>query len=138
MGWSSYALLAAVFGGATALLAKIGIQHVPSNLATAVRTVVVLVFAFGIVIARGELRALGELTRTNWLFLTLSGIATGLSWLCYFRALQLGPVSRVAPIDKLSFVIAMTLGVLFLHERLTWRLGLGAGLIVAGVLVVIR
>jgi len=138
MGWSSYALLSALFAGVTALLAKIGVQHVPSNLATAVRTVVVLVFAFGIVTARGELCALGELTRSNWIFLVLSGIATGLSWLCYFRALQLGPVSRVAPIDKLSFVIAVALGVLVLHERLTWRLGLGAGLIVAGVLVVIR
>jgi transporter family protein len=138
MGWSSYALLSALFAGVTALLAKLGVQHVPSNLATAVRTVVVLVFAFGIVTARGELRALGELTRGNWIFLVLSGIATGLSWLCYFRALQLGPVSRVAPIDKLSFVIAVALGVLVLHERLTWRLGLGAGLIVAGVLVVIR
>lgn len=138
MGWSSYALLSALFAGVTALLAKLGVQHVPSNLATAVRTVVVLVFAFGIVTARGELRALGELTRSNWIFLVLSGIATGLSWLCYFRALQLGPVSRVAPIDKLSFVIAVALGVLVLHERLTWRLGLGAGLIVAGVLVVIR
>jgi bacterial/archaeal transporter family protein len=127
-----------VFAGATALLAKLGVQNVPSNLATAVRTVVVLAFAWGIVAARGELRALGELSRTNWLFLFLSGIATGLSWLCYFRALQLGPVSRVAPIDKLSFVIAMVLGILVLHEQLTWRLGLGAGLIVAGVLVVIR
>jgi transporter family protein len=138
MNWSSYALLSAVFAGATALLAKLGVQNVPSNLATAVRTVVVLAFAWGIVAARGELRALGELSRTNWLFLFLSGIATGLSWLCYFRALQLGPVSRVAPIDKLSFVIAVVLGILVLHEQLTWRLGLGAGLIVAGVLVVIR
>ena len=138
MNWVSYALLSALFAGATAALAKAGVQGVPSNLATALRTVVVLAFAWGIVLARGEGRALATLTRSNWLFLVLSGFATGLSWLCYFRALQLGPVSRVAPIDKLSFVIAMLLGALFLHEPLTWRLALGAALIIAGVLVTLQ
>ena len=138
MNWTSYALLSAVFAAATALLAKIGVKDVPSNLATAVRTTVVLVFAVGIVLARGEQKHFGLLTRQNWLFLGLSGIATGLSWLCYFRALQLGPVSRVAPIDKLSFVIALVFGVLLLHEKLTWPLAAGAVLIVAGVLLTLR
>jgi transporter family protein len=138
MGWSTYAFLAALFGGATAVLAKLGVAGVPSNLATAVRTVVVLLFAWGIVAARGEAGAMREMTGRTWLFLVLSGIATGLSWLCYFRALQLGPVSRVAPIDKLSFVLAMALGILFLREPVDGRLLLGAALIVAGVLVVIR
>jgi len=138
MNWTSYALLSAVFAAATALLAKIGVKDVPSNLATAVRTTVVLVFAVGIVLARGEQKHFGLLTRQNWLFLGLSGIATGLSWLCYFRALQLGPVSRVAPIDKLSFVIALVFGVLLLHEKLTWPLAAGAALIVAGVLLTLR
>ena len=138
MNWTGYALLSAVFAAATALLAKVGVKDVPSNLATAVRTTVVLVFAVGIVLVRGEAKQLGVLTRQNWLFLVLSGIATGLSWLCYFRALQLGPVSRVAPIDKLSFVIALVLGVLLLHEKLTWPLAAGAALIVAGVLLTLR
>ena len=138
MSWITYALLSALFAGATAVLAKAGVKDVPSNLATAVRTVVVLLFATGIVLARGEERALPQLTRQNWIFLILSGFATGLSWLCYFRALQLGPVSRVAPIDKLSFVIAVILGVIFFHEKLTWQLGVGAAVIAIGVLITLR
>lgn len=138
MNWMTYALLSALFAGATAVLAKAGVQGVPSNLATALRTVVVLAFAWAIVLARGEARALGALTGTNWLFLVLSGFATGLSWLCYFRALQLGPVSRVAPIDKLSFVLAMVLGIVLSHEKVTWQLGVGAALIVAGVLLTLK
>jgi bacterial/archaeal transporter family protein len=138
MNWTAYALLSALFAGLTAVLAKIGVQGVPSNLATAVRTVVVLVFAAAIVLARGEARHLPELSSRTWLFLTLSGIATGLSWLCYFRALQLGPVSRVAPIDKLSFVIAAVLGLLLFHERATWQLMAGLVLIAAGVLLTLQ
>ena len=137
-GWAGYALLSAVFAGATAVLAKAGVQGVPSNLATAVRTVVVLVFAWGIVLARGEAAALHGLTRQNWLFLALSGVATGASWLCYFRAIQLGPISRVAPIDKLSFVIAVLLGLILFREKMTWQLGAGTALIAAGVLLTLK
>jgi transporter family protein len=136
--WPVWALLSAVFAALTAILAKVGVTGVPSNLATAVRTLVVLVFAIGIVLARGEVKHLSTFTRQTWIFLGLSGIATGLSWLCYFRALQLGPVSRVAPVDKLSFVIALVLGVLLLHEKLTWPLVAGASLIVVGVLLTLK
>jgi transporter family protein len=135
MSWTSYAFLSALFAGLTAVLAKIGIEHVPSNLATLVRTVVIAIFSAGIVFAHGEFRVLPALTGRNWTFLILSGIATGLSWLCYFAALKSGPVSRVAPIDKLSFVIAMTLGVLFLNEKITPLTVLGAALILVGVML---
>ena len=138
MNWAGYALLSALFAGATAVLAKVGVQGVPSNLATAVRTLVVLVFAWGIVLLRGEGRALGELTARNWAFLVLSGLATGLSWLCYFRALQDGPVSRVAPIDKLSFVIAVVLGIVLFREKVSWHLAAGVVLITAGVLLTLK
>lgn len=136
--WWTYALLSAVFAALTAILAKVGMRGVDSSLATAVRTVVVLVLAWGIVYAQGKLPGLAHLTRQNWLFLTLSGLATGLSWVCYFRALQLGPVSKVAPVDKLSVALAIGLAVLFLGEKLTWQTGLGAGLILVGTLVLVR
>jgi transporter family protein len=135
MSWTGYALLSALFAGATAVLAKIGVQGVPPNLVVAVRTTVVLFFALLLVALTGEGSGLARLTRQNWIFLVLSGFATGASWWCYFRALQLGPVSRVAPIDKLSFVIAVVLGLVFLHEKLTWQLGVGAALIATGVLI---
>jgi len=135
IGWTGYALLSAVFAGATAILAKMGIQGVPTNLVVAIRTSVALVFALILVILSHDGQHLSRLTRTNWIFLTLSGLATGLSWLCYFRAIQLGPVSRVAPIDKLSFVIAVVLGVVLFHEKLNWPLAAGALLIVTGVLL---
>jgi transporter family protein len=111
MTWVTYALLSAGFAAATAILAKVGVEGVPSTLATAIRTVVILVFAWGIVLARGEHEALPALSRKAVLFLVLSGVATGLSWLAYFRALQLGPASRVAPIDKLSLAMTLVLGV---------------------------
>lgn len=136
--WAIFALLSAIFAGMTAILAKFGMQGVNSNLATAIRTIVILVFAWGIVLARGETVGMKELTGRNWTFLILSGFATGASWLCYFRALSLGPVSRVAPIDKLSFVIAVVFGLLLFHEKLTWPLGAGVALIVAGVLLTLR
>jgi transporter family protein len=129
-----WALLSALFAGLTAILAKVGVQQVSSNLATAIRTTVVLVFAWAVALATGA----GGLTAVPgraWLFLVLSGLATGASWLCYFRALQLGDASRVAPIDKLSVVVAMALAALFLHEHLTWQHWLGGGLIVAGAIV---
>jgi transporter family protein len=132
-----WALLSAFFAALTAVLAKKGVEGVPSNLALAVRVCVVLLFSVAIVVATRELR-LGELTTKNWTFLTLSGLGTGLSWLCYFRALQLGPVSRVAPIDKLSFVLAMALGFVFLREKVTWNVSLGAGIIVVGVLLTLK
>ncbi len=130
-----YALLSALFGGLTAILAKAGIKGVNSNLATALRTLVIVAFAWGIVVATGEVKGIGGLTRANWIFLGLSGAATGASWLCYFRALSLGEVSRVAPIDKLSFVIAAVLGVLLFQEKVTRTFVAGLLLIVAGVLL---
>ncbi|WP_165251215.1 EamA family transporter [Paludisphaera soli] len=133
--WPAYAALSAVFAGLTALLAKIGVGQVPSNLATLIRTLVVVVFASGIVLARGEWRGLGSLTGRDWTALVLSGVATGLSWLFYFAALKAGPISGVAPIDKLSFVIAMTLGFLVLREPIRPLTLAGATLIVLGVLL---
>ena len=135
--WWMYALLSALFAALTAVLAKVGIKGVDSNLATAVRTAVVLVLAWGIVYFRGGLEGIHTLTRTNWLFLVLSGIATGLSWVFYFRALQLGKVSQVAPVDKLSVALAIGLSVVFLGEKLTLHTGLGAALIIIGTLVLI-
>ncbi len=133
MSWVSWALLSALFAGLTAVLAKVGVKDVDSNLATAIRTGVVLVFAWSIVLFRG-LPPLGEVSGKTWLFLVLSGLATGASWLCYFRALQMGKASQVAPLDKLSVVVAMGLAVLFLHEQLAWQHWVGGLLIVSGTL----
>ncbi len=138
MHWAAYAALSALFAGLTALLAKLGVADIPSNLATLIRTVVILVFAAGIVAAQGQFKHVGQLTARNWTFLVLSGIATGCSWLCYFAALKGGPISKVAPIDKLSFVIAMALGIVFLAEKVTPSLAAGAALIVVGVLLTLR
>jgi len=138
MTWWTYALLSAVFAAATAILAKVGVEGVPSTLATALRTVVILAFAWGIAFARGEHHVLPSLSRKTLLFLALSGVATGLSWLAYFRALQLGPASRVAPIDKLSLALTVLLAVLFLKEPLSWRLGLGVSLMVVGSLLTLK
>ena len=132
-----WALLSALFAGATAILGKKGIEGVPSNLAVAVRVAVVLIFATCIAIATKQ-TGIRELSGKTWLFLTLSGIATGASWICYFRALQLGPVSKVAPIDKLSFVLAMILGFVVLHEKPSVNLILGGLLVVAGVLLTLK
>lgn len=135
MSWIGYAALSALFAGLTALLAKVGVEGVPSNVATLVRTVVIVVFAVGIVTARGEAHHLRELSGKTWLFLVLSGVATGLSWLCYFAALKAGPISHVAPIDKLSFVLAVLLGVVFLHEKISRTTLVGMLFIVLGVLL---
>ena len=135
MNWVGYAALSALFAGLTAVLAKIGVSQVPSNVATLVRTVVVVVFAAGIVAASGQLSHLKAISGRDWLALVLSGVATGLSWLFYFAALKHGPISGVAPIDKLSFVIAMTLGFLVLRETVRPLTLVGAALIVAGVLL---
>ncbi len=135
MNWLLWSLLSALFAGLTAILAKLGVTGVNSNLATAIRTSVILVFAWGIAFATTKPAAVLELSRRTWLFLALSGLATGLSWLCYFRALQLGEASRVAPIDKLSVVFVLVLAAIFLDEPLTLRTALGGALIVAGAVV---
>lgn len=135
--WWTYALLSAFFAALTAILAKIGIKNVNTDLATAIRTVVILIVSWGIALGRGGLVSLPALTWQNWLFLVLSGLATGLSWIFYFKALQLGNVSQVAPVDKLSVAIAILLSVVFLGEVLTWKAALGAALIIVGTLVLI-
>jgi transporter family protein len=142
MSWIGWALLSAAFAAATALLAKVGVAHVDSNLATAVRTTVVVIFAWGIALALGKhefglLSEIRELDRRTLMFLTLSGLATGLSWLCYFRALQLGPASRVAPLDKLSVPLVMVFAWLLLGEKLTAPVVVGGLLITAGAVVMV-
>ena len=132
MNWFSWALLSALFAGVTAILAKIGVTGVDSNLATAVRTTVVLVFTWSIAFATSKPTAVFEMNRRTWVFLVLSGLATGVSWLCYFRALQLGEASRVAPVDKLSVIFAIALAVIFLREQMTWHQWVGSTLILAG------
>ncbi len=135
MNWLTWSLLSAVFAALTAILAKIGIKGVDSNLATAVRTTVVLVFAWAVVPLTSRYSAVTALSGRTLLFLALSGLATGLSWLCYFRALQLGDASKVAPIDKLSVVFVLVLAALFLGEALTLKTILGGALIAAGAVV---
>ena len=135
MNWIFWALLSALFAAATAVLAKVGVAHVDSNLATAVRTTVVVVFAWGIALALGKHGELHTLDRRTLLFLGLSGLGTGLSWLCYFRALQMGPASRVAPVDKLSVVLVMVFAAVFLGEKLTPMAVVGGLLITAGAVV---
>lgn len=123
--WWIYALLSAVFAALTAIFAKIGIKSVDSDLATAIRTVIILILAWGIVLFKGSAENIGSLTKVNWAFLILSGCATGLSWVFYFKALQLGKVSQVAPVDKLSVAIAIALSVIFLGEPLTLKNAMG-------------
>ena len=135
MNWFWWALLSALFAGVTAILAKMGVDGVDSNLATAVRTSVILVFAWSIFFATAPMRSLFQLSSRNWLFLALSGVATGLSWLCYFRALQLGEASRVAPIDKLSVVFVILFAALILREHIGWHQLLGGALIAAGAIL---
>jgi transporter family protein len=137
MSWLSYACLSAIAAALTAILAKVGIEGVPSNLATAIRTIVVTGFAWGIVVFMGEHHELVNVSRRSVVFLLLSGIATGVSWLAYFRALQLGPVSRVSPIDKLSLPLTILLAALFLRESIGWRLGLGVALMTIGAVLTI-
>lgn len=135
MNWVFWALLSAVFAAATALLAKVGVAGIDSNLATAIRTTVILVFTWAIAIGLEKHHALEEISRRSWVFLVLSGVCTGLSWLCYFRALQLGPASSVAPVDKLSVVLVVLGAWLFLGEPLTpLKIG-GASLIAVGAVI---
>ncbi len=135
--WFPYALGSAFFAGLTALLGKLGVAGINSNLATFIRTIVILVATAGIISSRGEWTAPKEWTAAGATFLILSGLATAGSWLCYYRALQLGPASQVAPVDKLGVVIAMALGVLVLGETLTWQVAVGGLLVTAGVIVMI-
>ena len=132
MGWFSWAILSAVFAGVTAVLAKIGVEHVDSNLATAIRTTVVLFIVWLLFFALAPARSLAQLSSRNWLFLALSGLDTGLPWLCYFHALQLGPASKVAPIDQVSGVFVIVFAAAFLNEKITWHTWLGGLLILAG------
>ena len=135
--WFVFALLSALFAAATSILAKVGIEGVNSNLATALRTMVVLVMAWGMVFLTNAQTGLGKISGKSWLFLILSGLATGASWLCYYRALQLGEASKVVPVDKLSVVITLVLAFLFLHEKFTAKSLLGCVLIGAGTLVMV-
>jgi transporter family protein len=136
MSWLFWALLSALFAATTAIFAKLGVAGVDSNFATAVRTTVVVLLAWGIALATRTENSFHVPSPRTWLFLTLSGLATGLSWMCYFKALQLGPASRVAPIDKLSVALVIGFAALFLGEKITWGKALGGSLIVAGAIVV--
>ncbi len=135
--WWIYALLSALFAALTAIFAKIGVENVNSNLATAIRTVVVLIMIWLIVIFRNEFKGIAELSHRNWFFLGISGLATGLSWIFYFKALQMGEVSKVAGIDKLSLALTVIFAIVFLGETLTWKTAAGTGLIVIGTLFLI-
>ncbi len=135
--WFVFALLSAVFAALTSILAKVGIEGVNSNLATAIRTVVVLIMAWGMVFLTNAQSGITAIDKKSWLFLILSGLATGASWLCYYRALQVGDVSKVVPIDKLSVVITLVLAFVFLHESFTAKSLIGAALITAGTLVMV-
>lgn len=135
--WYQYALLSAIFAALTAVFAKVGIKNINTDLATALRTIVVLLIAWILVFTRGGINTITSLTKTNWIFITLSGIATGLSWIFYFKALQIGKVSQVAAVDKLSVAIAILLSVIFLKETLTFKAAIGALLIIVGTIVLI-
>lgn len=135
--WFVFALLSAVFAALTSILAKVGIEGVNSNLATAIRTVVVVVMAWGMVFLTHAQGGISEISRKSWLFLILSGLATGGSWLCYYRALQIGDASKVVPIDKLSVVITLVLAFVFLHEEFTAKSLIGCVLIGIGTLIMV-
>ena len=135
--WFVFALCSAVFAALTSILAKIGIEGVASNLATAIRTVVVLFMAWGMVFITRQQGGIREISKRSWLFLILSGLATGASWLCYYKAIQIGQVSKVAPVDKLSVVITIILAFIFLHEEFTVKSIVGCVLITAGTLVMV-
>ena len=135
--WFVFALLSAIFAALTSILAKVGIDGVNSNLATAIRTVVVVVMAWGMVFLTNAQSSIAEISRKSWLFLILSGLATGASWLCYYKALQIGEASKVVPIDKLSVVITLVLAFVFLHEEFTIKSLIGCILIGIGTLIMV-
>ncbi len=134
--WFSYALLSAFFAAVTAILAKVGVEKINSNLAYAIRTIFVLGFAWLVVVAQKHHTEIGQLSQRTWIFLILSGLATALSWMFYFKALQLGDVSRVAPVDKLSMVLTIVLAALFLGEKISWQVFFGAVLMTIGTVVI--
>lgn len=135
--WFVFALLSAVFAALTSILAKVGIDGVNSNLATAIRTMVVVVMAWGMVFLTNAQSGVSEISKKSWLFLVLSGLATGASWLCYYRALQIGEASKVVPVDKLSVIITLVLAFVFLHETFTMKSLIGCVLIGAGTLLMV-
>jgi len=135
--WFVFAILSSIFAALTSILAKIGIEGVNSNLATAVRTIVVVLMAWFMVFVTGNLNGIIDISKKSWLFLILSGLATGASWLCYYKALQLGEASKVVPIDKLSIVITIILAFIFLGEQITLKTLIGCSLIIAGTFVMI-
>ena len=135
--WAIFAILSAIFAALTSILAKVGIEGVNSNLATAIRTIVVVLMAWFMVFVTGNLNGIVDISKKSWLFLILSGLATGASWLCYYKALQLGEASKVVPIDKLSIVITIILAFIFLGEQITLKTLIGCCLIVAGTFVMI-
>lgn len=137
MTWLYWALASAFFAGLTAIFAKIGVEKIDSNLATALRTTVALFLAWGLALATVPMTKLGEINSKTWLFLTLSGLATGLSWICYFHAMKIGTVARVASVDKLSVVIAIVFSLIFLHEKLNLQEMIGATVVVIGTLVMV-
>lgn len=135
--WAILAVLSAVFAALTSILAKVGIEGVNSNLATALRTGVVLIMAWAMVFITNAQSGLGSISRKSWIFLILSGLATGASWLCYYKAIQLGDVSKVVPIDKLSVIITLVLAFIFLHEKVNAKSLIGCALIAAGTLIMV-
>ena len=135
--WWIYALLSALFASLTAIFSKLGVTNVNSNLATAIRTIIILIIAWGIVFAKGEAKELATISKQNLIFLLISGVATGLSWIFYFKALQIGKVSQVAPVDKLSVALTIVLSVIVLKEVLTVKTAIGAALIIVGTVVMI-
>ncbi len=135
--WLIFAVLSAVFAALTSILAKVGIEGVNSNLATALRTVVVLAMSWGMVFITNSQHGISDISKKSWIFLIASGLATGASWLCYYRALQIGQASKVVPIDKMSVVLTLILAFVFLHEEFTWKSGVGSILITAGTLMMV-
>ena len=135
--WIAFALLSALFAALTSILAKVGIDGVNSNLATAIRTVVVVIMSWGMVFLTNSQGGISDISKKSWIFLILSGIATGISWLCYYKALQMGDTSKVVPIDKLSVVITLILAFVFLHEQFTIKALIGCILIGAGTLIMV-
>lgn len=135
--WFLFALLSAIFAALTSIFAKVGIEDVNSTLATALRTIVVLAMAWGMVFITGTHDGITEISRKSWIFLILSGLATGASWLCYYKALQIGEASKVVPVDKLSVVITLVLAVIFLHEKFTPKTIIGSLLITAGTIIMV-
>lgn len=135
--WAVYAVLSAVFAALTSILAKIGIAGVPSNLATGIRTVVVVLMSWIMVFITNQQTSLPDISKKSWIFLILSGLATGVSWLCYYKALQMGETSKVVPIDKMSVVLTLIMAFVFLHEQFTWKSAVGSILITIGTLVMV-